>query len=118
MRRGRSRHAYLRKQLCRVRTLADIDQTYVPELSACLKDNIPDLDGEHRLVIRAEVTVLNRRPDFVMYLPKKALVLVEYKTSSASLNIKKEHLDQTGDTFAKFRQCHHLDGDEKKQCYY
>ncbi len=115
MKRGRSRHAYLRKQLCRVHALADIDKTFVPELSACLRDNIPDVDDEHRVVVRAEVTVLNRRPDFVMYLPKKALVLVEYKTTSiGSLKIRQEHLDQTSDTFAKFRQCHQLDGDENK----
>jgi hypothetical protein len=102
--RGRCRHSYLRKTLSKVSLVKDFDQTYVSELGQYLRKTFPTLRDDCKLYIKHEVTIQNRRPDFVIHIPNVALILLEYKTSNVTTKIRREYLTQVLDTFHKFRQ--------------
>ena len=102
--RGRCRHSYLRKALSKVACLKDFDQTYVSELGQYLRKTFPTLRDDCKLYIKHEVTIQNRRPDFVIHVPNVALILLEYKTSNVTTKVRREYLTQVLDTYHKFRQ--------------
>jgi hypothetical protein len=105
LKRGRCRHSYLRKVLATVSCVRNLRYTYVAELGFYLKQTFPSLRDDTRIQIKHEVTISNRRPDFVIHIPNVAVVLLEYKTSNVSTTLRKAYLSQVVDTFHKFRQC-------------
>ena len=105
LKRGRNRHKYLRTILSRVFNLNDLEKTFVGELAKYLRKTFPNIRPQQKIFIQPEVTVLNRRPDFVIYIPNVALVLLEYKTSNTTLNIRSSYLKQTRDTMKKMKNC-------------
>jgi len=102
--RGRCRHSYLRKALNKVVCLKDFDQTYVSELGQYLRKIFPTLRDDCKMYIKDEVTIQNRRPDFVIHVPNVALILLEYKTSNVTTKLRRKYLTQVLDTFYKFQQ--------------
>jgi len=102
--RGKCRHSYLRKAMNKVACLRDFDQTYVSELGLYLRKTFPTLRDDCKLYIKHEVTIQNRRPDFVIHVPNVALILLEYKTSNVTTKVRREYLTQVLDTYHKFRQ--------------
>ena len=102
--RGRCRHSYLRKTLSKVSLVKDFDQTYVSELGQYLRKTFPTLRDDCKMYIKHEVTIQNRRPDFVIHVPNVALILLEYKTSNVTTKVRREYLTQVLDTFHKFQQ--------------
>lgn len=106
LKRGRKRHSFLRRRLSKVKTLADLERTYIPEVSKYLQELFPTVNVRGRLFVKSEVSILNRRPDFVLYIPNVAIVLLEYKTSNVTLNVRQTYVKQTTDTMVKFEQCH------------
>ncbi len=64
----------------------------------------PTLRDDCKLYIKHEVTIQNRRPDFVIHVPNVALILLEYKTSNVTTKVRREYLTQVLDTYHKFRQ--------------
>ena len=101
LRRGLARHATLRKTLCAVKTLSDMKNSYVSELADHIEQLLPNISSHQSVNIKAEVPILNRRPDFLIHIPNKALILLEYKTSVQTLCIRSSYLKQTLDTFRK-----------------
>ena len=102
MTRGRYRHSYLQNVLKKVKYIGDLKKTFVCCISSFLKDVFPNISDSQRIFIKSEVPILNRRPDFILYIPNIALILLEYKTSNSSLKIKPEYLKQVRDTFTNF----------------
>ena len=98
--RGRNRHSYLRKVLSKVKTVADLEKSFVREIGVYLKQLFA-LKSSQILTIKAEVPIMNRRPDFVIHIPGIALIFLEYKTTLRKVKARKCYQDQTLDTFAK-----------------
>ena len=98
LKRGRNRHQYLRKVLSKVHCINDLENSFVSEIAVLLKSYFPSLQGSTKITIKAEVPILNRRPDFVILIQNIALILLEYKTSNTTLAIRKCYLKQTKDT--------------------
>lgn len=106
LRKGRNRHTQLRKVLSKAKSLSDIGKTYVNEVSKMIHQLIPTMSYNQRLIVKAEVQILNRRPDFVIYIPDKALILLEYKTTNQTIRVRPEYVTQTSDTLRKFKINH------------
>ena len=102
MKRGRNRHSYLANTLKGVKYLGDLRNTFVGDIALFLKEMFPNLSDSQRIVIKSEVPILNRRPDFILYISNVALILLEYKTSNCTNKIKPEYLKQVQDTFSNF----------------
>lgn len=107
--RGRQRHAQLRKHFLRFTTIGDIQVSYVCELADIILQICPDATSSTRLIVKAEVPILNRRPDFVIYMPNKALILLEYKTTNKNVFCYKRHTHQIFDTMKNFKSCHQIE---------
>lgn len=105
LRRGRNRHSYLRNILKNVKCLWDLEQTFIPEVAHFLRSRFPLVNNNTNIFIRSEVSLLNRRPDFVIVIPDIVVVLLEYKTTTSILGVRREHIRQVGDTFHNFRSC-------------
>ena len=103
LRRGRNRHAYLRKKLAHVKIINDFFDSYVSEIGTFLCQTFPSLRRDQKIKIKSEVTISNRRPDFVFLIPNVALIVLEYKTSNTTLNIRSSYIKQVADTYKKFR---------------
>ena len=103
LRRGRNRHAYLRKKLGHVKIINDFFDSYVSEIGTFLCQTFPNLRRDQKIKIKPEVTISNRRPDFVFLIPNVALIVLEYKTSNTTLNIRSSYIKQMADTYKKFR---------------
>jgi hypothetical protein len=104
--RGRRRHSELRRFFRKVKTLKDLDSVYTRELSDFIHKRFTTLNQRQKLIVKPEVTILNRRPDFVIFLPNVALILLEYKTTDKAIDVRSSYLKQTRDTFRKFELCH------------
>ena len=114
LKRGRNRHKYLRRALSKVKCIADMENSFVSELAIFLKSRFPSLQGSAKITIKAEVPILNRRPDFVILIPNIALILLEYKTSNRTLAVRKCYLTQTKDTIRKAKSFLSNDESHKK----
>lgn len=101
LKRGRERHRYLRKVLDGVKCIDDLSKTYISELATYLITQLPTVSVTKRIRIKAEIPILNRRPDFVIFIPGIALILLEYKTSNKTLKLRGSYLVQTKDTLKK-----------------
>lgn len=106
LRRGRCRHSYLRKQLQSVSCIRDIEKTFVRELAVYLQERFPEVNYLQKVFVYPEVTISNRRTDFIISIPNVAIILLEYKTTEGELVIQKRYLTQTLDTFRKFKLQH------------
>lgn len=102
-RKGRNRHSTLRRTLSKVNCLSDLKKTYIGEVVDVICKLIPNTVFQQKIVVRPEVPILNRRPDFVISIPDKALILLEYKTTDQIIRIRREYITQTSDTLRKFR---------------
>jgi len=103
---GQRRHAQLRKVLLKTKTLLDIQKTYVREIADLIIELLPSLSVQKRIIVKAEVPILNRRPDFVIYMPNEILILLEFKTTNQADVIRRGYIVQTCDTFRKFKVQH------------
>ena len=103
LRRGRNRHAYLRKKLGHVKIINDFFDSYVSEIGTFLCQTFPNLRRDQKIKIKPEVTISNRRPDFVFLIPNVALIVLEYKTSNTTIEIRRSYIKQIADTYKKFR---------------
>lgn len=106
LRRGRNRHNFLRRVMSKVRTLSDLKKTFIHEVADYLRELFPHVNVKERLFVKSEVSILNRRPDFVLYIPNVVIILLEYKTSNVTVDVRQSYLKQTKDTMTKFEQCH------------
>lgn len=106
LRRGRNRHNFLRRVMSKVRTLSDLKKTFIHEVADYLRELFPHVNVKERLFVKSEVSILNRRPDFVLYIPNVVIILLEYKTSNVTVDVRQSYLKQTKDTMKKFKQCH------------
>ena len=105
LRRGRNRHTYLRKILGSVKCLWDLEHTFVPEVAHFLRSRFPLVNDNTSIIVRSEVSILNRRPDFVIVIPDCAVVLLEYKTTTSILGVRRAQIRQVADTFHNFKLC-------------
>lgn len=103
LRRGRNRHSYLRKKLSNVKIIDDFFKSYVSEIGSYLCRTFPNLRRDQKIKIKSEVTISNRRPDFIFLIPNVALIVLEFKTSNSTLKIRSSYVKQIKDTYKKFR---------------
>lgn len=102
---GRRRHSELRRFFRTVKQLKDLDSVYTRELGDFIKRKFSNLNWKQKVTVKAEVSILNRRPDFVIFLPNVALILLEYKTTDSGVNVRSSYLKQICNTFSKFKMC-------------
>lgn len=102
---GRRRHGQLRRFFRTVKLFKDMDKGCTKDLHDYLQSKLPNLLSEQKIIVKAEVTIQNRRPDFVIFIPNRAMILLEYKTTESSLDIRSSYLSQTKDTMRKFQIC-------------
>ena len=108
MKRGCGRHKYLQSLFkSKVKCVGDCDKLFLKSLTRDVIKQFCD-DPTRPIVSASEVCAFNRRIDLVLIIPKKCIMLVEYKTTTSSYvdrvpsNFKKQILDTHGKFIDKY----------------